>query len=61
MSFVERFGLWTAPQREAARALAAEIEARGVEVVRFSFPDQHGDGLRATHPECVPVARAGQE
>ena len=42
MSFVERYGLWTDAQRAAARALAGEIEGRGVEVVRFSFPDQHG-------------------
>ena len=42
MSFVDRFGLWTDPQRAAARSLAAELAGRGVEVVRFSFPDQHG-------------------
>ena len=42
MSFVERYGLWTDAQRAAARALAGGIEGRGVEVVRFSFPDQHG-------------------
>jgi glutamine synthetase len=42
MSFVERHGLWTAEQRAAARELAKSAAARGVEVVRFSFPDQHG-------------------
>ena len=42
MSFVDRFGLWTDAQRAAARALPAELAGRGVEVVRFSFPDQHG-------------------
>jgi glutamine synthetase len=42
MSFVDRFGLWTDTQRAAARSLAAELAGRGVEVVRFSFPDQHG-------------------
>jgi len=42
MSFVERFGLWTDAQAAAARALVADLDARGVEVVRFSFPDQHG-------------------
>ena len=42
MSFVDRFGLWTEPQRAAARSLAAELAGRGVEVIRFSFADQHG-------------------
>jgi glutamine synthetase len=42
LSFVDRFGLWTDTQRAAARSLAAELAGRGVEVVRFSFPDQHG-------------------
>ena len=42
MGFVDRFGLWTETQHAAARALVAELDARGVEVVRFSFPDQHG-------------------
>ena len=42
MSFVERFGLWTDAQRTAARSLAAGLAGRGVEVIRFSFPDQHG-------------------
>jgi glutamine synthetase len=42
MSFVDRFGLWTDAQRAAARSLPAETAGRGVEVVRFSFPDQHG-------------------
>ncbi len=42
MSFVDRHGLWTADQRTAARALADEVKRRGLEVVRFSFPDQHG-------------------
>lgn len=42
MSFVERHGLWTEAQRAAARELVRRAEAGGVEVVRFSFPDQHG-------------------
>ncbi len=40
--FVERHGLWNAAQEAAAKSLAAEMKARGIEVVRFSFPDQHG-------------------
>jgi glutamine synthetase len=42
MGFADRFGLWTDAQRAAARSLAAEVTGRGVEVIRFSFPDQHG-------------------
>ena len=42
MSFVERHGLWTAEQRAAARELLHGLKSRGVEVVRFSFADQHG-------------------
>jgi glutamine synthetase len=42
LSFVERHGLWSAEQREAARRLRRIVEERGLEVVRFAFPDQHG-------------------
>lgn len=40
--FVDRYGLWTEEQQRTARDLLAEFKARGIEVVRFSFPDQHG-------------------
>jgi glutamine synthetase len=39
-SFVERHGLWSEEQFEAARRAEKLIE--GLEVVRLSFPDQHG-------------------
>jgi len=42
MSFVSRFGLWDAAQRTAAKRLLAEVKARGIKAVRFSFADQHG-------------------
>ena len=42
MSFVERHGLWTGAQLAAAHRLVGEFKSRGLEVVRFSFPDQHG-------------------
>ncbi len=42
MTFVERHGLWSDPQRAAARSALAEIESRGIQVLRFSFADQHG-------------------
>jgi glutamine synthetase len=39
-SFVERHGLWSEEQFEAAKRAETLIE--GLEVVRLSFPDQHG-------------------
>jgi glutamine synthetase len=41
-SFVERHGLWSDEQFEAAANADKWIEERGLEVVRLSFPDQHG-------------------
>lgn len=42
MSFVQRHSLWTDEQHAAAKQLVRDFDARGIEVVRFSFPDQHG-------------------
>ncbi len=42
MSFVERHGLWSGDQRQAAKLIEEIIGAEELEVVRFSFPDQHG-------------------
>src|SRR5438552_1118223 len=41
-SFVERHGLWTEAQFEAAVRAEKLIEEQRLEVVRLSFPDQHG-------------------
>jgi glutamine synthetase len=41
-SFVKRHALWSDEQAAAAEAVDREIEERGIEVVRFSFADQHG-------------------
>jgi glutamine synthetase len=41
-SFVERHGLWSDEQFEAAAKAEKWIEERGLEVVRLSFADQHG-------------------
>jgi len=41
-SFVERHGLWSDEQFEAAAKAERWIEERGLEVVRLSFADQHG-------------------
>ena len=42
MSFVERHGLWSAEQKEAASRLRRIVEEQKLEVIRLSFPDQHG-------------------
>ena len=42
MSFVERHNLWSAEQKEAARRLRRIVEEQKLEVIRLSFPDQHG-------------------
>ena len=42
LSFVERHGLWSADQAKAAEAVDKAIKQRDLEVVRFSFADQHG-------------------
>ncbi|MEZ0222789.1 MAG: glutamine synthetase, partial [Tardiphaga sp.] len=42
MSFVERHGLWSAEQKEAAVRLRSMVEEHKLEVIRLSFPDQHG-------------------
>jgi glutamine synthetase len=41
-SFVERHGLWSAEQREAADRMLAALAQRGMHTVRFAFADQHG-------------------
>ena len=42
MSFVERHGLWSKEQQEAASRLRQIVEEQKLEVIRLSFPDQHG-------------------
>jgi glutamine synthetase len=41
-SFVERHGLWTDEQARQARAVEQAIKKNKLELVRFSFADQHG-------------------
>src|ERR1700749_4331600 len=41
-SFVERHALWTDAQARAAKAVARAIKKHKLELVRFSFADQHG-------------------
>ena len=42
LSFVERHGLWSAEQKDAAARLRRVVEEQKLEVIRLSFPDQHG-------------------
>jgi len=42
LSFVERHALWSDEQKEAARRLRRIVEEKNLEVIRLSFPDQHG-------------------
>jgi glutamine synthetase len=42
LSFVERHSLWSSEQKEAATRLRRIVEDQKLEVMRFSFPDQHG-------------------
>jgi glutamine synthetase len=42
LSFVERHGLWSQEQQEAAKRLRRIVEEQKLEVIRLSFPDQHG-------------------
>ena len=41
-TFVEKHDLWTAAQHTAAMQVVNDFQALGIEVVRFSFADQHG-------------------
>lgn len=42
MSLVKRHALWSDAQHAAAKQLVKDFKSGGIEVVRFSFPDQHG-------------------
>ncbi len=61
MTFVQRHHLWSDTQREAAREIARRVEADGLEVIRFSFPDQHGilRGKTLVADEAVRVLDSG--
>ncbi len=42
VSFVERHGLWTDAQARQAKAVTQAIKRHKLELIRFSFADQHG-------------------
>ncbi len=57
MSFVARHGLWTPAQRDAAAEVLERVAHGGVDLVRFSFADQHGV-LRGKTIVAAELARA---
>jgi len=61
MTFVERHSLWSDEQHQAAKRLAELVKAEGLEVVRFSFPDQHGilRGKTLVAAEAIATLRSG--
>ena len=42
LNFVDRYGLWSEPQARAAAVVDKTLAQKKTELVRFSFPDQHG-------------------
>lgn len=42
IDFIERHGLWSAAQADAAAQLAAVIEEQGLRTIRIAWGDQHG-------------------
>jgi len=61
MSFVERHQLWSDAAFEAAAAIEKSIKEHDLEVVRFSFVDQHGvlRGKTIVAAEAPSVLRQG--
>ena len=60
-SFVERHGLWSAGDERAAAAVERAIKRHKLEVVRFSFADQHGvlRGKTLLAAEAASAMRGG--
>jgi glutamine synthetase len=59
--FVERHGLWTSAQHRAASAVERAIKKHKLDLVRFSFVDQHGTlrGKTLMAAEAGRAMRAG--
>src|SRR5262245_57913189 len=60
-SFVERHGLWTDEDARAAKAVEQQIVKQKLELVRFSFADQHGvlRGKTIMAADAPALMRAG--
>ncbi|HJU16370.1 MAG TPA: hypothetical protein VJ770_07860 [Stellaceae bacterium] len=61
MSFVERHGIWTGDQAEAAAEAEHRIAAGEIEILRLSFADQHGvlRGKSVIGADAAKVMRNG--
>jgi glutamine synthetase len=61
MSFAERIGRWSPESREAAARIERLIDQHRLEVVRISFPDQHGllRGKTVAAGDVVKLLRSG--
>ncbi|MBV8925428.1 MAG: glutamine synthetase [Bradyrhizobium sp.] len=61
MSFVDRHGLWSAEQKEAAQRLRRIAEEQKLETIRLSFADQHGilRGKTLVAPEAMASLEGG--
>lgn len=61
MSFVDSHDLWTDAQHEAYKTVLERLKAGDVEVVRFSFPDQHGilRGKTLVVDEAIKALKSG--
>ena len=59
--FVQRHGLWTAEQEKAAEEVIRQVADSDLEIIRFSFPDQHGilRGKSVMADEFAQVMRNG--
>ncbi len=61
LDFIDRHGLWSDAQSRAAAAVEKAIGQKNLELVRFSFPDQHGilRGKTLVAAEALRALRAG--
>jgi glutamine synthetase len=61
LSFVARHNLWSDEQREAAGRLARIVEEQKLELIRLSFPDQHGilRGKTLVAKEAIAALESG--
>ncbi len=61
LNFVDRHGLWSDVQARAAAAVEKTIGQKNLELVRFSFPDQHGilRGKTLVAAEALRSLRSG--
>jgi glutamine synthetase len=60
-AFVDRHGLWSADQARLAREVVRAIKANKLELVRFSFADQHGvlRGKTLLAADAIGALRSG--